>query len=176
MLRNLRLVALSLTAVAVAAALPLPVPGLWGQLFLMLWAATLAGARWGSWQAGTAVLLLLGGTLFNLPLILGEGGARYLVWEVGSRALPTALSAWMAGWLLRRRATLHRSLSLMRMALILLLSTVTATAVVAWLQRGSQVELLPVTVTALALASLPAAMLLRAVASVRQSWSAGSED
>lgn len=176
MLRNLKLVGLSLAAVAVAAALPLPVPGLWGQLFLMLWVATLAGARWGSWQAGTAVLVLLAGTLFNLPLILGEGGARYLVWDVGSRALPTALSAWMAGWILRRWSTPHRPLSLTRTALVLLLSTVTATTVAVWLQRGSQVHLLPLTVVGLALASLPAAMLLRAVAAARPSWLAGRGD
>lgn len=170
LLRNLKLMSFSLVAVAVAAAIPLSVPGLWGELFLLLWVATLAGALWGGWQAGSAVLLLLAGTLFNLPLILGEGGARYVVWEVGSRALSAALAAWMAAWLLRRRrrdrlrsdgAPPH---ALARSALVLLVSTLTATLIVVWLHRGDQLQQLPVTALGLAIASIPAALALRALA------------
>ncbi len=165
-IRSTRYIAFSLLLLLAAAAVPLPVPGLWGELFVLLWAATLAGALWGGWRAGTAVLLLLVGTLFNLPLILGEGGARYVVWGVGSRVLPMALSAWMAGWLIRSRGSIAMSVGLLRLATYLLLTTATATAVAFWLQRGDGLELLPLTALTLALASIPAALLVRAIQTV----------
>ena len=161
-IRAVKYIAFSLVLVLLAASIPLPVPGLWGELFLLLWMATVAGALWGGWRAGTAVLLLLIGALFNLPLILGDGGARYVVWEVGSRVLPTALSAWLAGWLVRR-TRLGRKTAVLRLASQLLLATATATAVSFWLQRGAGLELLPLTVVTLVLAALPSALLLRAV-------------
>lgn len=150
--------------VLVAAAIPLPVPGLWGRMFLFLWAATVAGALWGGWRGGTAVLIVIIGALFNLPLILGEGGARYVVWEVGGRALAAACAAWMAGWLLRHR----KPRRLPRVTLVLFLSTSLATLIAFWLQRGDDLELLPLTLLVIALSSFPVALLLRGLPAFRQ--------
>lgn len=159
MVASLKAIGLSLALILVAAAIPVEVPGLWGPLFVLLWAATVAGALWGGWRAGSAVLILIIGALFNLPLILGKGGARYVVWEVGGRALAAACAAWLAGWLLRRRGPRR----LTRLALILFVATALGSLIALWLQRGDDLELLPVTLLAMALTSFPVALLLRSV-------------
>ncbi len=157
-LRTLKLLGFSLAALLTAAALPILVPGLWAGLFLFLWVAALAGGLWGGWRAGSAVLIILMGTLFELPLILGQGGARYVVWQVGARALAAAAGAWVAGWLLQRR-TLGRSL--VGDAASFLVATGLATAIAFWLQRGARVSALPVTLLGLLLAAFPVALAYR---------------
>jgi len=160
-LRTVKLIAMCLVMLLLSAVVPLPIPGLWGGMFLFLWMAVLGGALWGGWRAGSAVLIVLIGTLFNLPLILGQGGPRYVVWEVGARGLAAALAAWVAGWLIHKASLAG---SILGNTVAFLIAGSAATGVAFWLQRGARLEAVPVTLLSVLAAVIPVALVYRAVA------------